>query len=210
MNHQIIGSEELTIHLEKSCTRCIKSLENKMGTFEAEIQEEPKDPGREINIIPDPLPDPNYNFAPTEKILSILPELAEQTFMSEEWKKNRRIKLFNDRHFHAKYLIKKKENGSYDYEAMIQHIHFLEECIKDLKTEQQAFMLAKTWHIENENIEARERIKEEDKKYKIKEPATKETKSAKPKMTTDEKKIAGLIALGIAEDKAREIILGKK
>ena len=57
---------------------------------------------QDIKIISDPIPDPNYNFGPTEKILEILPALEAQTFMSDEWKKNRRIKLFNDRHFYAK------------------------------------------------------------------------------------------------------------
>lgn len=181
---------------------------------------------QDIKIISDPIPDPNYNFGPTEKILEILPALEAQTFMSDEWKKNRRIKLFNDRHFYAKYLIKKKENGTYDYENMIKHIHFLEECIKDLKTEQQAFLLAKTWHIENENLEARAKISEEDKKYtpkykereakeNAKKPATKIAKvlelAAKYNTSNENAgKILNLISLGIAEDAAKSIILGAK
>jgi hypothetical protein len=133
-----------------------------------------------------PAPTNGFDYSSIEKIESILPALSEQTFMDDEWKKSRRIKLFNDRHFHAKYLIKKKENGTYDYGHMIQYIQFLEECIKDLKTVQQAYMLAKTWHIENENLEARERIKEEDKKYKIKE--AKPEKETKEKKTTEKEK----------------------
>ena len=83
-------------------------------------------------------------------------------------------------------------------------------------------MLAKTWHIENENLEARERIKEEDKKYKVKEITKEEKKTGagkdkisamaeKHKTSNDNaKKILGLMTLGIAEDVAKGIILGNK
>lgn len=202
MNHPI-GSENLSIHLEKNCSSCIDSLRNDMDNLEEGQVTDPE------NIEP---PAPIFNFSAIEKIEEIIPALEEQTFMSEEWKKNRRIKLFNDRSFHAKYLIKKKENGTYDYEKMIKYIHFLEECRKDLAAIHQAYDLAKRWHIENENLEARAKIKEEDQKYKsnYKEREEKEkTKSAGSKMSPNEKKIAGLVKLGISEDKAKEIILGK-
>ena len=143
-----------------------------------------------------------------EAIEAELPNLSAQMIQSEEWKKNRRIKLFNDRHFHAKYLIKKNPNGTYNYEAMIAYIHFLEEARKDLAAIHQAYELAKRWHIENENIEARERIKEEDKKYVPKKVSSAETKASKSgsKMSPEDKKIANLIKLGLTEEAARSIL----
>ena len=131
----------------------------KMSSMPAEDKSETDESG---NLVPAPV----YNFTPIENITSLLPGLKDQTLMDDEWKKNRRIKLFNDRSFFARELISKKENGLNDYSKIIEHIHFLEECIKDLKTEHQAYELAKRWHIENASLAERARIAEEDKKYK--------------------------------------------
>lgn len=130
-----------------------------------------------------------------------------QATMTEEDKKERRIGLFTSRKFRAESLIEKKEDGTNDYAKLIEHIKFLEETIKDLKTVHQAYELTRINFVNSASAVERAAIMEEDKKYK---PQFAEREAAENvKMTEAEKKIKNLMKLGIKREMAEQIIFGK-
>lgn len=130
--------------------------------------------------------------------------IADQIIQDDEWKKQRRLKLFNDRTFFANKLVEKKENGAFEYSKLIEHIKFLEEVIKDFKTIHQAYELVKINHVNNASLEERARIAAEDKKYtpKFKEREANEV----TKQSEYEKKLGKLIKLGISKAAAEKIL----
>ena len=126
--------------------------------------------------------------------------------MNEEDKKQRRLKLFSDRTFHARSLVVEGENGK-NFDGLIEHIKFLEECIKDLKTAHSAAELAKLGFIQEASAIERSKIAEADKKYKPQFADREKTDNAK--MTMEEKKIQGFIKLGLSRAAAEKIIFGR-
>ncbi len=151
---------------------------------------------------------PAQKFPEIQEIIEFAkPKLNGILKMDEETKKERRIKLFHDRTFFARDLVTIKEDGTKNFDDLIEHIKFLEECIKDLKTAHQAADLAKLQFIQEATVAERERIKATDKQYK---PEFKERETAnKEKLTIQEKKIRDFVKLGLSRQAAEQIIFGK-
>jgi hypothetical protein len=124
-------------------------------------------------------------------------------------KKNRRIKLFNDRTFFAKNLVTTNSEGIKDYSTLIEHTKLIHEFVKDLLSCHQAYELAKRGFIDHATAAERERIRAKDKEYepKYKEREASEAKLAK--ITPEEKKIQGFMKLGLDRATAEKIIFAK-
>lgn len=217
-----LGTDWLTIHLEKACSACMKEL--KMLNDEAGApRSDPADeqrrverPGQENAVAAQPDP---YNRILEQGLhgetwqvhdFQIFPPfltIREIQSMNEEQKKQRRITLFNDRTFQIKNLIRKNENGTTNYDELIDHIKFLEECIKDLKTVHQAAELVKINFINEASTAERYKIKESDRKYIPKYEEREEAE--KIKMTAEEKKIQAFIRMGLSREAAEKIIFAK-
>ena len=134
-------------------------------------------------------------------------ELNGFQHMTEEEKKARRISLFHTRTFFARDLVTKNEDGTKNFESLIEHIKFMEECIKDLKTAHSAADLARLNFINEASVTERAKITEADKKYKPKFEEREKTDGAK--MSADEKKIQSFIKLGLSRSAAEKIIFGR-
>ncbi len=145
-----------------------------------------------------------------QKILEILAFQSfykDQLMLSEEFKKERRLKLFNTRTFFCRDLIQIKEDGTKNYEDLIEHIKFLEEIIKDLKSCHQAADLARIEMINQASASERAAIAESDKKYA---PKFKEREKIEAeKMTAQEKQIKKFVAMGLTREAAEKIIFAK-
>lgn len=235
-----LGTEDLSIHLEKKCSACIREL-NQMVFENNDFNESARDagaahkaqgePGQAQDIVavestspdapsavlapqdailrhPETTPGPDDpSFEKTFHILSFLPSFKDQLMLTEEFKKDRRIKLFNDRTFYSRSLVTVDANGNKNYDDLIEYIKLLEEIVKDLKTCHQAADLARIGLINEASASERLKIAESDKKYapKFKEREKAETE----KMTAQEKKIRAFTAMGLSREAAEKIIFAK-
>lgn len=133
---------------------------------------------------------------------------SDGQMLTEEFKKDRRIRLYTDRRFFMESLVKVDETtGIKNYDDLIEYIKFCEEILKDVKTCHQAAELAKMEMLNSESVRNRASILESDRKYKPIERV--EEKKSVSKITPEEKKIQGLMKLGLTREVAEGIIFAK-
>jgi hypothetical protein len=181
-----LGGEILSIHLEKNCSRCIKQL--------SEIKMENDSPADD--------------FSQLFEIISKAKEiLGANALMDEETKKTRRIGLFNNRKlFVESEMVSKNGDGSNNYALLKEHIMFLEEFSKDIKTVHSAYETARICFVNNASLSEREKIAESDRKYKPK--FVEREKQETEKLTIAQKNIAKLVKAGLSKEAAEKIIFG--
>lgn len=230
-----IGSDLLMIHLEKNCSACIKDLKEMLSNegskgFETALEpqgeagqgsniQEAEGPAQDLitgeqetlEAILEPAqvtPElPTKEFQKVLEILSFQPFYRSLLVLTEEFKKDRRLKLFNTRTFFCRDLVTTNNDGTKNYENLIEHIKFLEEIIKDLKSCYQAADLARVEMLNSATAAERQAITESDKKYapKFKEREKAETE----KMTAQEKQIRKFISMGLTREAAEKIIFAR-
>lgn len=126
--------------------------------------------------------------------------------LTEEFKKDRRIRFYTDRRFFMETLVSLKENGTKNYDDLVEYIKFCEELGKDIRTCHQAAELAKIDMLNSESVANRAAILESDRKYKVKEVVV-ENKA--PKMTQEEKVISQFMKLGLTREAAEKIAFAR-
>jgi len=125
-------------------------------------------------------------------------------------KKNRRIKLFNDRTFFAKDLVTTNNEGIKDYSTLIEHTKLIHEFVKDLLSCHQAYELAKRGFMDHATAAERERIRAKDKEYEPKYKEREANEAKAPKLSATEKMLreltaAAIVVAGLKGEKLTEL-----
>jgi len=137
----------------------------------------------------------------------------------QEWSEpeiqSRLVHFFQTRKFFSRELVTKNEDGTNNYNKLIEHMKLLEYILKFAKSAHSALDYVKMGFVQSESTIERARIAEVDKqykpKYKEREAAENEANGEKKvKMTAQEKMIQSMVKMGLSRESAESIVFAKK